>query len=1034
MEDEALTIVDRFRAIVTTSPNRTAIVCGTESIDYRRLDAASSALAMRLIRRGVRLESLVGVVIDDRAKAVVAILGAMKSGAAYVPLDLTYPPERLSHLVREAGLAAIVAPRMASERLRQLKLDPSIGIVYIDDALQAPEGDDVVQLPAINPDNLAYVIYTSGSTGGPKGVMVSHRSVMRLFHETADSFEFSPDDTWPLLHSIAFDFSVWEIGGALLYGGCLAIPDGRDVRDPAVLCEFIARAGVTVLNQTPSFFYRLCTYLEQHPDDLRKLSTVKLIIFGGERLDYAKLARWYALAGQAGPVVVNMYGITETTVHVTLHPVDWATEPAASESVIGDPIADLRLFILDEHLEPVPQGVVGEIFVSGPGLARGYQGRPDLTADAFMPCPYAERAGERMYRTGDLAKWMPDGTIGYVSRKSGYLKVRGFRVSLGEIEAALRTCDGVQDAYVSMRSTDGVDILDAYLKPEAGAHLSSGELREQFGRKLPSFCAPQNFYSIETIPLTRNGKIDLATMKAHAVELSAHSAAMPSEAESALLSIWRSVLGSDAVSVDTDFFEAGGDSIRAVDLALAMTRAGWRVGVQDIFMRGSVRNIAAACNRSTERHVVPARCGSTLASDMQTIMLNAYEANLAQRNGVYHVVQSFDLCDLHADVDLDELTRSFIETFSAHPVFSTVFVRLHGDIVRRRADKLRLAVSVTPNGQSAPPRMPATAGRASRVIDPFDADSPLIYVELTPLSARCTRVTLETHHAIDDGWGQQQLLTATLDRYGRPEQPVEPAPDPFDAYVRLQHEQSESARARRFWDGYEMHDHFLCAPGDHKAARIGETDGSIRAHTVDAIYRYCQAIRVQSKAAFFCAVCRAIALIEGEIDVTLGAVTNGRTAQIDRALESVGLYWNILPFSMHVDAAVDVESELTGVHRALNEAADFSLYPLSRILRARGNRDFRYSLNFTNFDAVRRPARFVISNWAGQDRFHYPINVAINVDRSDGVNEIRIVADDDVFPNAMRVRLIEQVCSELDRIAAAASRKTRGAQSVSCGD
>ncbi|PCE30154.1 non-ribosomal peptide synthetase [Burkholderia ubonensis] len=1014
MNDEALTVSERFRDVARARPDAPALAYGTTTLSYGGLDAQSDRLAARLIRAGIAPDDRVGVVIEDRPKAVISMLAAMKCGAAYVPLDLGYPPARLLELVREAGLGAIVAPRDALERAESLGRAGGAPIVVIDDDAALADAAPVAPMPKVHPDTLAYVIYTSGSTGQPKGVMISHRSVMRLFHETAPSFEFSEDDAWPLLHTIAFDFSVWEIWGALLYGGLLAIPAERDIRDPAALCDFIASANITVLNQTPSSFYRLCAYLEQYPDAFRRLATLKLIIFGGERLDFRQLARWYALAGPAGPVVVNMYGITETTVHVTLHPVDPDTELEASESLIGDPIPDLRMYILDEHGAPVPPGVVGELFVSGPGLARGYHARADLTADAFVPCPFAGRPGERMYRTGDLARYLPDGRVAYVSRKNGYLKLRGFRVSLGEIESTLRACDGVQDAYVSARAVDGVDVLDAYVMPDGRATLTIADLRAQFGRRLPGFCMPQHFYVIDSVALTRNGKVDFDTMRARSVALSARRDTAMSDNEAALLSIWRTVLGSPHASIDTDFFEAGGDSIRAVDLALAMARAGWRVGVQDIFVHGNVANLAAACKRADPPAAAPAARGSASASDMQTIMLNAYDENLAHRNGVYHVVQSFDVHDPHAEIDVDALRRCLVETLSEQPVFSAVFARRDGGIVRTRASRPRLAVTVSPAGHARPAT--GAGGQAVTVINPFDAESPLLYASLTRVSPRRARVTLETHHAVDDGWGQQRLLADALDRYGQPPRPTTSRPDPFDAYVLAQQDMSRSTRARAFWADYAINPGFLRAPG-RRAARIGETDGAIDARTVDALYRLCQGLRVQTKAAFFVAACRAIAALEGDRHVTFGAVTNGRTADIDGSLESAGLYWNILPFSMRVDPAAEVEQDLVDVHRELNTVADFSLYPLSRILHAHGGRDFRYSMNFTNFDGVQRPGRLESSNWEGQDRFHYPVNLAIGVDRSDGVNHIRIVADDDVLSRDGRSRLIGYLLDELERIA-----------------
>src|SRR6185295_18814752 len=422
----------------------------------------------------------------------VAILAVLKAGGAYVPLDPDYPAERLSLLLEDAG-RGVTAPLLvgrgealpaglAGAGPRVLDLDADRERIAAESA-ERPTAE-------VSAGNLAYMIYTSGSTGRPKGVLVSHANVVRLFTATAPWFGFGERDVWTLFHSYAFDFSVWEIWGALAHGGRLVIVPRRVSRSPEELYELLSVQGVTVLSQTPSSFRQLLRADAADPLPL----ALHHVVFGGEALETGMLRPWLERHGDASPRLINMYGITETTVHVTYRPVTGLDLGGAS--AIGRPIPDLRVYLLDRRMQPVPAGVPGEIYVGGPGLARGYLHQPALTAARFVPDPFGALRGEpggRLYRTGDLARRRPgaagESDLEYLGRIDHQVKIRGFRIEPGEIEAALASHPAVREAVV-LADQGTLPRLVAYVVPRGETAPGTAELREHLGRTLPEYMIP----------------------------------------------------------------------------------------------------------------------------------------------------------------------------------------------------------------------------------------------------------------------------------------------------------------------------------------------------------------------------------------------------------------------------------------------------------------------------------------------------------------------------------------------------------------
>ncbi|MER0443614.1 amino acid adenylation domain-containing protein [Streptomyces sp. Edi4] len=452
----ARSLPDAFAEQVRLRPDAIAVGCGPERLTYAELDRRSDALARRLRALGVGPESRVAICVEPSARLVTGILGILKSGGAYVPLDPRHPAERLAFTLADCGAVALVAdPEHAGLR-------DGLPVLAVDQPLSS----EPLEPARLGPGHLAYVIYTSGTTGRPKGALLTHANVLRLFEAAAPDVAFGPDDVWSLYHSAAFDFSVWEIWGALLHGGRVAVVPQEARRTPAAFHALVRAEGVTVLSQTPTAFRQFADADAAATTSAARPLALRHVVFGGEALEPGALRDWAARHPEA-PRLVNMYGITETTVHVTAHTLG-AAGLGAPGSVIGRPLADLAVHLLDGRGEPVPAGIPGELCVGGPGLARGYLGRPGLTAERFVPSPLGD--GERLYRSGDLARRLPDGTLEYLGRVDQQVKVRGHRVEPGEIEAELGAHPGVRHVAVLPRETpDGGTGLVAYLVPDADA-------------------------------------------------------------------------------------------------------------------------------------------------------------------------------------------------------------------------------------------------------------------------------------------------------------------------------------------------------------------------------------------------------------------------------------------------------------------------------------------------------------------------------------------------------------------------------------
>ncbi|MFG3297141.1 amino acid adenylation domain-containing protein, partial [Streptomyces sp. NPDC048179] len=657
---DVTTVVERFREWAVLTPTAVALRSGGRSLTYAEVDARSDALARGLVARGVVRESRVGLCLPRGTEAVVAILAVWKAGGAYVPLDPEYPSDRLAYMVVDSAAEFV----LVSEETADL-LPEDVATVRLDE-LDATSGE----LPEIAAGQLAYVIYTSGSTGRPKGVAVGHASVANLVTAMRPVLGVEPGVTALQFASFSFDASVLDVAVTLAAGGTLAIASSDERLDPSALAAMVESSGVEVASVVPS----LLGVLE--PADVAGIGNW---VLGAERLESGLAAKWRARSR-----VWNTYGPTEATVITTAMLLPKGITAEDAPPPIGRPLENVRTHVLDAYLRPVPVGVAGELYIAGDGLARGYIGRPDLTAERFVACPFGGGDGDgggRMYRTGDLARWMPDGRLEFVGRADEQVKIRGFRVELGEVEAALAAHPDVKTAVAIVRDQR----LIGYVLPVTGRDPQAGEVREFAATRLPDYMVPSAVVLLDALPLTVNGKIDRAALPEP--ERAADGDRAPSSpAEEALRTLFAEVLDleADQVGVERSFFELGGDSLKVMRL-IARIRSVLEtsVGVREVFAEPTVAGVArlvegagAPAGVVLARRERPERVPLSYAQQRMWF-LNRFEEGEPDGAGAAAYNLPFAL-RLSGSVDIEALEAAVGDIADRHESLRTVFPDVEG--------------------------------------------------------------------------------------------------------------------------------------------------------------------------------------------------------------------------------------------------------------------------------------------------------------------------------------------------------------------
>ncbi|HEU4507290.1 MAG TPA: amino acid adenylation domain-containing protein, partial [Pyrinomonadaceae bacterium] len=906
------------------------------------------------------------------------------------------------------------------------------------------------------------------STGQPKGVMVTHANVTRLFTATDHWFHFSERDVWTFFHSYAFDFSVWELWGALLYGGQLVVVPYWVSRSPEVFYELLQREKVTVLNQTPSAFRQLIQ-TEESRSSAGELS-LRLVIFGGEALDLPMLEPWIDRHGDARPQLVNMYGISETTVHVTYRPLTATDIRSGSGSVIGGPIPDLSLHLLDPFLQPIPVGVTGEMFVGGEGVARGYLNRPELTAERFIPDPFAAEPGARLYRSGDVARTLANGDIEYLGRIDHQVKVRGFRIELGEIESVLRRHPAIREALVSMREDSTAEKrLVAYLiGDEDAAHDS---LRGYLKQNLPEYMIPSATVWLEAFPLTASGKIDRKALPAPGMdrpEMEERYVPPRTPTEELMSAIWSKVLGVYPVGIHDNFFALGGDSIRGIQvLGSARERGLQHFQLPDLFRYPTINELSQILaqkeiNRSSEFHTEPFSLIS--ASDRDNLppeIEDAYPLTRLQSGMLYHMTLTPEASVYHnvnslrvkGPFNMDAMQEATQHMAARQPVLRTSFdFGTYSEPLQLVHKSVFLPVAVEDlRGLPEPEQLAAidnyVESEKRNFFDP--AKPPLIRIKIHRLTDDEFQWTLTDFHPIIDGWAVAVMMSEISENYatllnGGTLTDEAPLPVTFRDYVNLELNIVKDERVKN---------HLSQMLGDSTLARIPRwpveselaDELEIRSLVIDVPAEILTGLQqlVRSEAIplnylLMAAHLKVVSLLTGQTDITTGLVMDGRLEE-PGGEQVQGLYLNTMPYRIQLSSGSWIELAQK-VFAGVLSLLPYRRFPLADLQHEFGGaplfENMFYFIDFHNLHATSRvsPLKLVELTHAFNNT-HFPFEAMFSLDRGARSNEsqlnLRLDFDASQFHQKQLEMIATYYCEALRRIATNPSEQHQTASLLS---
>ncbi|XXT19046.1 amino acid adenylation domain-containing protein [Sorangium sp. So ce429] len=1010
-----------FGAAAAAAPGVVALELEGARMTYGELERRSNQLAHHLRALGVGPEVRVGLLLERSLEMAVGLLGILKAGGAYVPLDPSHPAEHLAYLIEDASAQVVIATSALADDL------PAqwVHVVCIDtDAALIDVQPEHAPGVALGADAEAYVLYTSGSTGRPKGVSVPHRAIVRLVREPS-FMHLGPDETLLQMAPLAFDASTLEIWGALLNGARLVLFPPR-VPSLRELGDLIERAGVTTLWLTAGLFHQM---IDGH---IEGLAPLRQLLSGGDVLSPAHVQRF--VERFPGCRLINGYGPTENTTFSCCHPISAESLAPGFSVPIGTPISGTRVYVLDEQLRPLPPGMPGELCVGGSGLARGYINHPALTAERFVPDAVSGEPGARLYRTGDRARLLPDGTLEYLGRVDRQVKVRGFRIEPGEIEAALRAHLGVREALVVVREDEpGQKMLVAYLIVQEGAgELAADELRRHLQQRLPAYMTPSAFVTLAAFPLTRNGKVDHRALPAPATAARgvrrARTAPRTAD-EEALAAIWAEVLRVEEVGVDDNFFDAGGDSIRAIQVVARAQEHGLGVTVDALMQHQTIRALAGATHDGAglakeARDVAPfsmvserdrARVPADAEDAYPIAMLQAGMLFHSQRDAgsaLYHDAFSFHL---EMELDVARFEQALREVIERHALLRTSFDFARYDeplqIVHRAA-----AAPLTVDDLRHVPASEQEAwlddwleGERRR---PFPWTSPpLLRVTLHRRTDETVQLSLVFHHAILDGWSVASMVTELLERYvsaraaSDARRPLPPPPRPYREFVMLERQALRSEQARLFWRGKlegiepESLTRNLPARAASGARRgVARLPVALDPSLIEGLRGLARAAAVPLKSVLLAAHLRVLSLASGSADVTTGVVWNGRPEARDSE-RTLGLFLNSAPLR-HRLAGGTWRDLVRQTFAAEREAHPFRRYPMARLQQDLGGRPpFEALFNYVHFHVYEAVVGISEVRLAGPVRavelLDLPLSSTFNVDPVTGELELTLSYDAD---------------------------------------
>nr|WP_294979044.1 non-ribosomal peptide synthetase [uncultured Pseudomonas sp.] len=970
---------------VQRSPADVALTDGQRRFSYAELNSRANRLAHWLREQGIGPDSRVGVALERSVELPVALLAVLKAGGAYVPLDPEFPAERLAHMLEDGGVRLLLTQQ---HLLGELPQTGARAFCLDRDWAQLEGYADSDLHNVATPDDLAYVIYTSGSTGKPKGVAVRHGGVVNFMLSMAREPGLNAQDRVLALTSLSFDISALELYLPLLVGGRVVLVDRDVARDPARLLGVALEQGVTVIQATPSTW----TLLSGH-EDFPRLTGCRFFC-GGEALS-AELADKLTAQTDA---LWNLYGPTETTIWSAAWKID-----KGARALLGKPIANTQLYILDGELQPAPIGVAGELYIAGDGLARGYHGRPELTCERFVADPYGRESGARMYRTGDLARWRADGVLEYLGRIDHQVKIRGFRIELGEIESRLLGQPGVREAVVIARDAGQVKQLVGYVTGQIDTDLRAALLEE-----LPDYMVPAQIVQLERMPLTPNGKLDRKALPEPDFSLLQKTYRAPqSEREQTLAAIWCAVLGLERVGLDDNFFELGGDSIVSIQVVSRARAAGLQLSPKDLFQHQTLQALARVAGDfvAVDAPLAVAAIEVPDAALLAALGLNPeqiedlYPLSPMQQGMLFHGVDGSEgsvyVNQLRVevqDLDVERFRAAWQAALDAHDnlragVHWHAIGTANGQPVQAVHKHVELPLEVLDwrgrEDMGAALDELAAAERSRS----FDLERPPLLRLVLVRSAEASHQLVYTHHHILlDGWSNAQLFAEALRRYNGESIAEQGRYRDYIHWLQVQDPQQAqdfwSARLQGFTQPTVLADS-LARPAE--GSGHGLEYSRYDAAATERLKAFARSQRVTLNTLVQAAWILLLQRYTGQQRVAFGATVAGRPAQLAGADSLLGLFINTLPIvqapAEHADLG-DWLRELQAYNLEVREFEHTPLYDIQRWAGQAGQALFDSIIVFENYpvDEVLRSAQGLrFGELKSKDETSIPMDLAVRV-------------------------------------------------------
>ncbi|MFC2146024.1 amino acid adenylation domain-containing protein, partial [Acidobacteriota bacterium] len=897
---------------------------GGMRLTYRELNDKTNQLACLLRNKSVRSDTIVAVMSDRTPEMMTGILGILKAGGAYLPLDPDYPRERLDYMLADSRAKVLLAPPEIQVKVKTGVEEKSIELIDIFSPLPGSTSTSTYQ---VSPTNLAYIIYTSGTTGKPKGVMIEHKNVVRLFFNDIFQFDFNHHDVWTLFHSSCFDFSVWEIFGALLYGGKLVLIPAIVAKDSQQYLEVLKKEKVTVLNQVPTAFYNLAHNELNAPG---KELTLRYIIFGGEALQPGKLTDWKKKYPAAK--LINMYGITETTVHVTYKEIG-DEETGKNISNIGKPIPTLRTYIMNRYLRLLPAGIGGELYVGGEGVGRGYLNRPALTAEKFVYQPHIP--GEKLYRSGDLAKLLSNGEMEYLGRIDQQVKIRGFRIELGEVENQLVNHGKIKEAVVVMGERPGQDkYLCAYMVTEQGQEIKTAELKDFLSRRLPAYMVPVYFIYMDKIPLTPGGKLDRNALPAPGVTADANYRAPRDEIEKKLAKKWANLLSIpvDNIGIDAHFFDIGGHSLTATLLLTAIHKEfNVKLLLVDIFTSPILEELAGVIKKEVKKMFVSIEAVEKreyyALSSAQKRMYFLQQIDL--NSTVYNMAQVFEL---QGNLGTENLEKALKKLINRHESLRTSFEKVDGEPTQRVHDEVEFELEFYEGDTNSATEGGRVTGIMKDFSRPFDLTrAPLLRVAMIELEKTKHLMMLDMHHVVNDGISHNLLVRDFSAFYnGKELAPLRVQYKDFSQWQNREKQKKEIQKQENYWlKKFDGNIPLLKLPTDYPRPAVLEFEGRcinfvLKQEETAALVQMAREEDVTLFMVLLAIYNIMLSKISGQTDIVVGTGAAGR---VHTDLEPViGMFINPLALRNSPGEEKTFRQFLQEVKKSTLEAFDNQLY------------------------------------------------------------------------------------------------------------